>query len=199
MCSPYSWSPDQPEGWDPRTRQSYGSPSWSIRVVNTVAHQRWQGSSCPLWPFLLWCSLSEYSWASLVYNAANNKWWCTLWSKKRHKKFCLLKMWGRRFKIFVILELNSANKSIRFFTKYYIITLALNSDCLCQLYTVVFSVIPFWTSVKSNTLITYLYSALRGEKILLCHATDKTRKVIVTVIIITVTLFVMLIQRQEQK
>ncbi|XP_043990219.1 histone-lysine N-methyltransferase 2C isoform X1 [Gambusia affinis] len=32
VCSPFSWSPDQPEGWDPRTRQSYGSPSWSIRV-----------------------------------------------------------------------------------------------------------------------------------------------------------------------
>ncbi|XP_007559463.1 histone-lysine N-methyltransferase 2C isoform X1 [Poecilia formosa] len=32
VCSPFSWSPDQPEGWDPRTRQSYGSPGWSIRV-----------------------------------------------------------------------------------------------------------------------------------------------------------------------
>ncbi|XP_015228003.1 PREDICTED: histone-lysine N-methyltransferase 2C isoform X11 [Cyprinodon variegatus] len=32
VCSPFSWSPDQPEGWDPRTRQSYGSPGWSVRV-----------------------------------------------------------------------------------------------------------------------------------------------------------------------
>ncbi|XP_035994099.1 histone-lysine N-methyltransferase 2C isoform X7 [Fundulus heteroclitus] len=32
VCSPFSWSPDQPEGWDPRTRQCFGSPAWSIRV-----------------------------------------------------------------------------------------------------------------------------------------------------------------------
>ncbi|XP_037837713.1 histone-lysine N-methyltransferase 2C isoform X3 [Kryptolebias marmoratus] len=32
VSSPLSWSPDQPEGWDPRTRQSSGSPGWSIRV-----------------------------------------------------------------------------------------------------------------------------------------------------------------------
>uniref|UniRef100_A0A671YWI2 Lysine methyltransferase 2C n=1 Tax=Sparus aurata TaxID=8175 RepID=A0A671YWI2_SPAAU len=43
VSSPLSWSPDQPEGWDvPKTRQSSGSPGWSIRVVNTVAHQRQQ-------------------------------------------------------------------------------------------------------------------------------------------------------------
>ncbi|XP_055007326.1 histone-lysine N-methyltransferase 2C isoform X1 [Boleophthalmus pectinirostris] len=31
--SPLSWSPDQPEGWDiSKTRQSSGSPGWSIRV-----------------------------------------------------------------------------------------------------------------------------------------------------------------------
>ncbi|XP_035527321.1 histone-lysine N-methyltransferase 2C isoform X3 [Morone saxatilis] len=33
VSSPLSWSPDQPEGWDvPKTRQSSGSPGWSIRV-----------------------------------------------------------------------------------------------------------------------------------------------------------------------
>nr|XP_015812352.2 histone-lysine N-methyltransferase 2C isoform X2 [Nothobranchius furzeri] len=32
VSSPLSWSPDQPEGWDPRSRQSSGSPGWSIRV-----------------------------------------------------------------------------------------------------------------------------------------------------------------------
>ncbi|XP_076001014.1 histone-lysine N-methyltransferase 2C isoform X3 [Genypterus blacodes] len=33
VSSPLSWSPDQPEGWDvPKTRQSFGSPGWSIRV-----------------------------------------------------------------------------------------------------------------------------------------------------------------------
>ncbi|XP_033960540.1 histone-lysine N-methyltransferase 2C isoform X2 [Pseudochaenichthys georgianus] len=33
VSSPLSWSPDQQEGWDvPKTRQSSGSPSWSIRV-----------------------------------------------------------------------------------------------------------------------------------------------------------------------
>ncbi|KAF7661140.1 hypothetical protein LDENG_00268400, partial [Lucifuga dentata] len=33
VSSPLSWSPDQPEGWDVlKTRQSPGSPSWSIRV-----------------------------------------------------------------------------------------------------------------------------------------------------------------------
>ncbi|XP_063317744.1 histone-lysine N-methyltransferase 2C-like isoform X3 [Pelmatolapia mariae] len=33
VSSPLSWSPDQPEGWDVlKTRQSSGSPGWSIRV-----------------------------------------------------------------------------------------------------------------------------------------------------------------------
>ncbi|XP_032387906.1 histone-lysine N-methyltransferase 2C isoform X9 [Etheostoma spectabile] len=33
VSSPLSWSPDQTEGWDvPKTRQSSGSPGWSIRV-----------------------------------------------------------------------------------------------------------------------------------------------------------------------
>ncbi|XP_061588310.1 histone-lysine N-methyltransferase 2C isoform X1 [Cololabis saira] len=32
VSSPLSWSPDQQEGWDPKTRQSSGSPGWSIRV-----------------------------------------------------------------------------------------------------------------------------------------------------------------------
>ncbi|XP_047187758.1 histone-lysine N-methyltransferase 2C isoform X3 [Scophthalmus maximus] len=33
VSSPLSWSPDQPEGWDIlKTRQSSGSPGWSIRV-----------------------------------------------------------------------------------------------------------------------------------------------------------------------
>ncbi|KAG7526834.1 histone-lysine N-methyltransferase 2C-like isoform X3 [Solea senegalensis] len=33
VSSPLSWSPDQSEGWDvPKTRQSSGSPGWSIRV-----------------------------------------------------------------------------------------------------------------------------------------------------------------------
>ncbi|KAM3604228.1 uncharacterized protein V6R79_008192 [Siganus canaliculatus] len=33
VSSPLSWSPDQPEGWDvQKTRQSSGSPGWSIRV-----------------------------------------------------------------------------------------------------------------------------------------------------------------------
>uniref|UniRef100_H3DCP4 [histone H3]-lysine(4) N-methyltransferase n=1 Tax=Tetraodon nigroviridis TaxID=99883 RepID=H3DCP4_TETNG len=33
VSSPLSWSPDQPEGWDvQKTRQSSGSPGWTIRV-----------------------------------------------------------------------------------------------------------------------------------------------------------------------
>ncbi|XP_023821321.1 histone-lysine N-methyltransferase 2C isoform X7 [Oryzias latipes] len=32
VSSPLSWSSDQPEGWDPKTRQPSYSPGWSIRV-----------------------------------------------------------------------------------------------------------------------------------------------------------------------
>ncbi|TNN30240.1 Histone-lysine N-methyltransferase 2C [Liparis tanakae] len=47
VSSPLSWSPDQLEGWDAsKTRQSSGSPGWSIRVVNTEARRRRRGCSC---------------------------------------------------------------------------------------------------------------------------------------------------------